>query len=224
MQNNKLIPVPDTVKLFGFLDSETINARTWINDYLSKQGVFLDPRLVNIEAVKIHLVNSLSAQGRTSADIKLFANKMGNAWRVKKHRQSKGRVSISMILENSIATKLSQMSYGKTKTEVVTQLIEGNYQAFLTKENDLKIELARQKRIQKEQREGEKIKKMFSLPQSRIQEYSVQIESLQTRTDELKKGIENLYDLIFSANEQGLKIDQQFLRKASKMYYDAIDK
>lgn len=224
MLKNEPLPYPDIIKLFNFLDSETIAARNWIKLYLAKQGVFLEPNPANIESVRVNLVQIFTSQGRTQADIELFARKMGNAWRVKKHRQSKGRVSVSLTLDNSVAAHLSQMSKGKTKTDVITRLIQGNYQEFLTQENIQKAKLAEKKNILQMQRESNKFEKRFSKPSVPTQQPSLQLELLQAKADDLRSGIAKLYDLIFSAHEQGQTIEDQFLLEATKIYYAAFNK
>ncbi|MCS6178908.1 hypothetical protein [Shewanella baltica] len=224
MLNNEPMSYPDFIKLFNFLDSETIAAMDWIKLYSAKQGVFLELNPANIESVKVNLVQILTSQGRTQADIELFARKMGNAWRMKKHRQSKGVVSLSVSLDKTIAAKLAQMCSGQTQAEVITQLVTGNYEEFLTQKNELKAKLAEEKIILKAKQASAKFEKMENKLAISAQQPTSPSDNEPAQTEELRNGIASLFDLIFTAHEQGSKIDEQLLLKATKIYYGAFAK
>ncbi|MDR6963303.1 hypothetical protein [Shewanella putrefaciens] len=224
MLNNEPMSYPDIIKLFNFLDSETIAAKDWIKLYSAKQGVFLELNPANIESVKVNLVQIFTSQGRTQADIELFARKMGNAWRMKKHRKSKGVVSLSISLDKTIAAKLAQMCSEQTQAEVITQLVTGNYEEFLTQKNELKAKLAEEKIILKAKQVSAKFEKMENKLAISAQQPTSPSDNEPAQTEELRNGIASLFDLIFTAHEQGSKIDEQLLLKATKIYYGAFAK
>ena len=224
MSTNEPISPPEFSKLFDFLDSETIAARSWLMRYLKKQGVFLNPDLPNIESVKVELANTFSQQRRAPADVRLFARNMRNAWRVRKHRLNKDVTTLSISLDKQVSNQLTQMCKGHNKTEIITRLITHNYPYFLDAQKAEKEKLAEEKQalqMEKERRlrANELQKHLLEIPLSERQ-----LESTTLEVDELKVSIAKLYDILFVANELKQKIDDAMLLEATKVYYSVFSK
>ncbi|MFB2754782.1 hypothetical protein ACE02G_14170 [Shewanella xiamenensis] len=224
MSTNEPISPPEFSKLFDFLDSETIAARSWLMRYLKKQGVFLNPDLPNIESVKVELANAFSQQRRAPADVRLFARNMRNAWRVRKHRLNKDVTTLSISLDKQVSNQLTQMCKGHNKTEIITRLITHNYPYFLDAQKAEKEKLAEEKQalqMEKERRlrANELQKHLLEIPLSERQ-----LESTTLEVDELKVSIAKLYDILFVANELKQKIDDAMLLEATKVYYSVFSK
>lgn len=224
MSTNEPISPPEFSKLFDFLDSETIAARSWLMRYLKKQGVFLNPDLPNIESVKVELANAFSQQRRAPADVRLFARNMRNAWRVRKHRLNKDVTTLSISLDKQVSNQLTQMCKGHNKTEIITQLITNNYPYFLDAQKAEKEKLAEEKKAMQMEKErkfraNELQKHLLEIPLSERQ-----LESTTLEVDELKVSIAKLYDILFVANELKQKIDDAMLLEATKVYYSVFSK
>ena len=196
----------------------------WIEKYLSKQGVFLRQELLQSEQVKFALANYFLSNNTPPSDIKLFAKKMGNAWRIRKHRENKHLVTLSISLDREVSNHLSNMCRGHTKTEVISCLIRGNYQYYLAAEKAEKEKLAENKRIRKLEQDRAKLDKLLTNSTRQVKQPEQQIDPISPHVDELKNGIAKLYDIIFLANEQGQKIDDVMLLKATKLYYNVFNK
>ena len=224
MSTNEPISPPEFSKLFDFLDSETIAARSWLMRYLKKQGVFLNPDLPNIESVKVELANAFSQQRRAPADVRLFARNMRNAWRVRKHRLNKDVTTLSISLDKQVSNQLTQMCKGHNKTEIITRLITHNYPYFLDAQKAEKEKLAEEKKAMQMEKErrlraNELQKHLLEIPLSERQ-----LESTTLEVDELKVSIANLYDILFFANDLNQKIDDAMLLEATKVYYSVFSK
>lgn len=224
MSTNEPISPPEFSKLFDFLDSETIAARSWLMRYLKKQGVFLNPDLPNIESVKVELANAFSQQRRAPADVRLFARNMRNAWRVRKHRLNKDVTTLSISLDKQVSNQLTQMCKGHNKTEIITRLITHNYPYFLDAQKAEKEKLAEEKKAMQMEKErrlraNELQKHLLEIPLSERQ-----LESTTLEVDELKVSIAKLYDILFVANELKQKIDDAMLLEATKVYYSVFSK
>lgn len=224
MSTSEPISPPEFSKLFDFLDSETIAARSWLMRYLKKQGVFLNRDLPNIESVKVELANAFSQQRRAPADVRLFARNMRNAWRVRKHRLNKDVTTLSISLDKQVSNQLTQMCKGHNKTEIITRLITHNYPYFLDAQKAEKEKLAKEKQalqMEKERRlrANELQKHLLEIPLSERQ-----LESTTLEVDELKVSIAKLYDILFVANELKQKIDDAMLLEATKVYYSVFSK
>lgn len=211
MQIQNAIPPPDLTKLFDFLDSDTPTTWKWVVGYLIKQGLTVPPQSNQFERAPLQVAKFL--QMTYQGDIKVFARKMRNAFRVRKHRKNKDVETLSISLDKATAAQLSKMSKGRKKTEVVTLLIQDNYQGFLAVERERRAQLAEAKK----HRDFEKQQKQLNM--------STKIKSqTNNATAELRDGIAALYDIIFAANESGRKIDGQTLLQATKIYYAAFAK
>lgn len=224
MDHAKLSPA-EIIDLFAFLDSETPAAQNWMGNYLTNKGILIPMKIYGTQNLKLQLANIFLSTKKSSSDIKLFARKMGNAWRVKNHRQNKNIVSLSVSLDRSVTTQLSKMSKGKKKSEVVTQLIENNYHEFLLSNERLKTKKIEAKGIRKiEERNLESHALLNRVTSSTSAELSQLLASQKQKNEDLREGIAKLYDLIFSANDQGLTIDDQTLVQATKIYYSHIER
>jgi hypothetical protein len=213
------IPYPELVKLFDFLDSDTPSSKIWVQRYLTKHGIGLSLHTYQVP-LKQYATEQVRQLGLTHTDIKLFAQRMGNAWRTRKHRQKKDVVSLSVSIEKSVADHLSIMSKGRKKADVVSMLIQNNFQAFLVEENLRKDKRAEEKRILKMQCSHAFHEKLLNRPPTE----TTQVVSQAIQAEEFKEAIAQLYDIIFSANERCEAIDDQTLIQATKIYYAAFNK
>ena len=206
------------IKLFDFLDSETLEARYWVKSYLTKQGMLAPSEaLLSVESYVFNLVNS---QIQNFSEIEKLARKMRNAWRVRRHRQNEHVRTLSVGLERSVSAKLAQMSKGTTQADVITLLIEGNYPAFLTMKNEQKVKAAEAKRILQMKRDNDRHQRLLS----KFLANATEIDNQPDLKDDLREGLANLYNIIFLANEQGRAIDDQTLLQATKIYYAVFAK
>lgn len=225
MSTNEPISPPEFSKLFDFLDSETIAARSWLIRYLKKQGVFLNPDLPNIESVRVELANAFSQQRRAPADVRLFARNMRNAWRVRKHRLNKDVTTLSVSLDKQVSNQLTQMCKGQNKTEIITRLITNNYPYFLDAQKAEKEKVAEEKQalqMEKERRlRANQLQKHLPIVKTAAEQ---QVEPMLEVVEDLKKSIAKLYDMIFLANQEKLEIDDAMLIEATKVYYSVFSK
>lgn len=218
MSKNGTITPPDFFKLFDFLISETETERIWMTNYISKKGIPTPDVFASTDNLKVHLLRFFTQNATGAANIRLTAAEMRNAWRVRKHRQSKGVVSLSISLDKTIAAKLAQMCKNQTQAEVVTQLITGNYEEL----NELKAKLAEEKIIMNARQVSAKFEKMENNLTISAQQLTPPSDNDLAQTEELRNGIASLYDLIFTTHEQGGKVDDKLLLQATKIYYDTF--
>lgn len=219
MHNLQPLSVPELVKLFEFLDSDTPTAVNWVYRYLTKQGINTTDSAIQLP-VKQLVLELVAQQIRDPGQIKLFAKKMGNAWRIRKHRQKKNVVSLSVSIDKSVADHLSMMSKGRKKADVVSMLIQNNFQAFLVEENLRKAKRAEGTRILKMQREQVLSEKPHNKPSSEI----TQVVSQANQVKECRESMAHLYEIILYAHDKGEAIDMQTLIQATKIYYAAFNK
>lgn len=220
MSKNGTITPPDFFKLFDFLISETETERIWMTNYISKKGIPTPDVFTSTDDLKVHLLRFFTQNATGAANIRLIAAEMRNAWRVRKHRQSKGVVSLSISLDKTIAAKLAQMCKNQTQAEVVTQLITGNYEEL----NKLKAKLAEEKIIMKARQVSAKFEKMENNLTISAQQLTPPSDNDLAQTEELRNGIACLYDLIFTTHEQSGKVDDKLLLQATKIYYDTFSR
>lgn len=220
MSKNGTITPPDFFKLFDFLISETETERIWMTNYISKKGIPTPDVFTSTDDLKVHLLRFFTQNATGAANIRLIAAEMRNAWRVRKHRQSKGVVSLSISLDKTIAAKLAQMCKNQTQAEVVTQLITGNYEEL----NKLKAKLAEEKIIMKARQVSAKFEKMENNLTISAQQLTPPSDNDLAQTEELRNGIASLYDLIFTTHEQSGKVDDKLLLQATKIYYDTFSR
>lgn len=209
-----ILNIERTISLFSFLESETIATRKWVINYLRKQGISFPESPGNI---RLALADLLPSIGLTESDIKLLANKMSAAWRQNKRRQNKDVEPLSVDLDKKVSKRLSEMSKGHTKAEVVTMLIENTYPNFFVNKIKLKNE---EKEIRDIKRQNAALK--VKLNEKTDATLSPQLDLRDNI--ELKDNIAKLYDLIFSANKEAKKVDDKLLLEATKIYYASFNK
>lgn len=213
MQNG--ISNPELVNLFDFLDSDTPSTVTWVMNYLIKKHFVSLPQIHPHQAVSTQVANFVI--GTYPGDIKEFARKMSNTYRVRKHRSNSDAKILSVRLDKVTSSKLAQMSKGRKKSDIVTQLIENNYQEFLASENERRAQLAEAKKQKELQKQQTQLSKSIKV--------QLQVNNQnECINEELRNGIAALYDIIFRANENGEKISEQILLEATKIYYAAFAK
>lgn len=154
------------VELFLFIDTETPATRKWVSDYLTKQGIVSYGQIPLSVDIRQHVLNQVISRYQNTSDIEKFALRMRNAWRVRRHRKSKNTKTLAVLLETDVISKLSEMSKGSTKAEIITRLVEGNYQAFLAMKNEQERKKAEAKEIAKKRKESNLLKKMMSQPKA----------------------------------------------------------
>lgn len=213
------IPYPELVKLFDFLDSDTPATINWVQRYLTKHGISISHYTYQ-GAVKQYIAEQFIPLQPTHADITLFAQRMGNAWRIRKHRQKKDVVSLSVSLDKSVANKLSQMSKEQKKADVVSMLIKENFQEFVAEKNRQKAKRTEEKRTLTMQPDQASLMQPLNQPPSE----TTQVLNQSNRAEEFREAMIHLYDIIFCANEKGEPIDDQTLIQATKIYYTAFNK
>lgn len=219
MYNFQRVTFPESIKLFEFLDSDTPAVANWVYRYLSKQGINHLGSAIQMP-VKQLVLELVEQQIRDPGQIKLFAKKMANAWRIRKHRQKKDVVSLSVSIEKSVADHLSKMSKGRKKADVVSMLIKNNFQTFLVEENLRKTKWAEEKIILKKQRQLVLSEKRHNKPSSEI----TQVVSQANQVAECMESIAHLYEIILYAHNRGEAIDNQTLIQAKKIYCAAFNK
>lgn len=225
MPTHKPFSTLEAMKLFDFFDSATPTTTNWIFDYLIKQGIPSSTPITGSQSHKQWLAELLISLGQTEDKIRLFANKMRNAWRVRNYRQKNNIVSLSVSLDRSVTTQLSQMSKGKKKADVVTQLIEDNYREFLLSNERIKTKKNEAKEIRKMAQNNLEAKSLLNMnTPCDAANFSQLLASQKQKNEELREGMAKLYDIIFLAHGQNQKVDDQLLLQATKIYYRAFDK
>lgn len=224
MSNSKPLSAPDIIKLFDFFNSDTPAALGWSQRYLARKGIQLSNTAISSQQVKNELAMHLSVTTARPDEIKQLARAMGDAWRVRKHRQSKGVSPVSLSLAKATADKLTSMSKGTTKSEIISMLIEGGYSDFLRHRAALQKHKEEQKQIAKIKRQRDNIDKLRLMTASRSEDRSNEISQLIALNEELKNQMAELYDLIFNSNEQDRAIDEKSLLKATKLYFACFNK
>ncbi|MGI2164537.1 hypothetical protein ACRN9L_00880 [Shewanella oncorhynchi] len=192
-------------ELFEFIAVNSTFNLVWEIAYLKRNEIrFNSPETtVNANDFIIWLGQELVRQGYSLSKAKELARKMRNAWRVKNCRKNNETVSLSISIERSVSERLTQMCKGEKKAEIISKLINGNYQSYLAE----KRELAKQKAEQKErlmmQKENHKFKRIMTpsracSSQSPCEELAKQLNLNKELTD----GISKLHELKNKKNEQ----------------------
>lgn len=140
--------------------------------------------------------------GRSDAEIKLFAIKLKDAWRIRTYRQKKSVVTLSVSLNKDVSDKLTRMSKNNHKANIVTLLINENYRDFLEKELQVKAMLEEKKRLS----EQNKLQKK-SIPGPKI------------KSADLVATLEHFYQIILETYNKNASISQDDFESA-KMAYD----
>ncbi|SEA10959.1 hypothetical protein SAMN04488051_101691 [Alkalimonas amylolytica] len=213
-------PIKELAKLFDFLDSDTPATQQWVHDYLVKQGLPVNTGIQLGYNVQVDTYNTVIHYFQDPAVVRIVANKMRNAWRVRKHRKQKGLVTLSISLDKDVSDQLSRMCKGEKKSEVITMLINDNYRLFLENKKEMQRQKEADKRARMLQCKNEKLKKLILNPSAEASKHDCQ----SNLENQLKDGISKLYDIIYSANEQNTVIDHQLLLLATKIYYEVFSK
>lgn len=175
-------------ELFFFIDSATPETRSWVSSYLTKQGIALPGSIPLSANIPQYLFEQLTTCLQNSSAVKEFAANMRNAWRVRKHRKQRKAKSLTISLKADVMAKLTEMSKGETLTHVITQLIEGNYPAFLNMKREIEQKKADAKEIARRNRETNKLKKMMIKPE---------VESLLiSKHSRIANNLENIVSLL----------------------------
>jgi hypothetical protein len=152
------------VELFLFIDIETPATRKWVSDYLIKQGIVSYGQIPLSFDIRQYVLNQVISRYQNTSDLEKFALRMRNAWRVRRHRKSRNTKTLAVLLEAGVISKLSEMSKGSTKAEIITRLIEGNYQTFLAMKHEQEQKIAEAKEIDRKRKELNLLKRMMSRP------------------------------------------------------------
>lgn len=152
------------LELFLFVESETPAARDWADSYLKRKGIVNHVEIPIDVYLPQFLADVTRSHFRYMADMEKFAYRMKNAWRVREHRKQKNTKPLTVFLNPDVMRKISVMSKGLTKAELITQLVEGNYQTFLARRHELELKKAEAKEIDKRRKELNQLKKMMSKP------------------------------------------------------------
>lgn len=186
----------ELVKLFDFLDSDTPATQKWVHDYLVKQGVPLNTGIPLEHNVQIDTYKMVNYHFQDPAVVRIVANKMRNAWRVRKHRKKKGLVTLSISLDKDVSDQLSRMCKGAKKSEVITMLINDSYRLFLENKKEMQRQRAAEKHARTIQHQSEKLRKKVLKPSIGVSER----DNPPSLDDELRELISKLYDKINSAS------------------------
>lgn len=162
-------------ELFGFIKSETLATRFWVRNYLIKKGISVTTEPQMQDTVDQFIEDQLNHYRLNYENKKKLAFDMANAWRRYRHRKNKNVVSLTVGLDKSVFAKLSQMGEGLTHAEIITRLVEGNYQAFLAMKNEQEQKKAEAKEIAKKRKESNLLKKMMSQPAADSSQITKQI-------------------------------------------------
>lgn len=212
MSNSGTTINSELIKVFEFLNSETPETKVWVNRYLTAHGIPAQVNIASTLPLKVELARAFGNLGMLIDSLKVFAKKMGNAWRVKKHRDKKDVVSLSVSLDKTVAIQLSQMSKCYKKAEIITKLIQDNYQEFLAKEDERKAKLAEERRIRRLERDNSKSQKQLKQLCNNSSYESDQSRALA----ELRDDINHLIKMVDVMAQQNKKNDEGSLSQKAE--------
>ena len=178
--------------LFAFLDSETPTTRKWVKGYLTKQGIALTAEIPMPVEVQSFVTNKVCSHFHNESDIEKLASKMRNAWRVRRHRMSKDARTLTISLDKSVISKLSKMSKGLTQADIITQLIEDNFNTFLAMKHEQKLKEIEAKKFAKASQDSRALRNFLSKPQLTSSETAQQLRI----ADDLKDVIGFLDEIV----------------------------
>lgn len=192
-------------ELFEFITIKSTFNLVWEIAYLKRNEISFhsSEAIVNANNFIIWLGHELVRQGYDLSKAKELARKMRNAWRVKNHRKNNGTVSLSISLERSVSEQLTQMCKGEKKAEIISKLINGNYQSYLAQKHELEKQKAEQRNILKMQKEYIKFNQIVK-PHRRcsLQSPCALLTEQLNQKKELADGISKLHNLVNEQNEQ----------------------
>lgn len=195
----------------------------FVKNYLKKQRVQFPENFFSQSHLELSLTIRLAelfvSQGLDINDVRELRRKMLGALRVAKHRKMKDYVNFSVRLEKSVYKQLSDMSGKYKRNEVITALIQQNFQSLLIQEQHTKIRV-----------EEEKNKKALATLQNQLKRLNLAsvFKALQSAasqtvsTDSLINGITQFYDIIQSSYKTGAAIDTLAFLKATKICCTAL--
>lgn len=213
----------DLLEIFAFIDSDTISDGNWLKMNLTRHCLKLGVPAIQLgyrthNTLKEQFVHAIlsSSQQVSCADIKILATKIKNAWRVRKHRKVKEFANLSLGLEPDVALKLSRMSKGHKKNDIVKMLIQGNYEEFLKQKMELKLKRIESKKVRDQEKNYLAHQKLIVSPTDEIHRANT-IERINKRKALAKKMIE----LLETANSKGVPISEEILMLATAIYENA---
>lgn len=197
-------------ELFAFLKSKTPRGLEWEIQYLRKNEIKLNTveQFKNSFDLIIWLGRELVRLGYNMQKAKELARRMRTAWRTHNSRKNGKTVSISITLTPPVAERLAQMSKGDNKSDIISKLINNNYQSYLAE----KRELAKQKAEQKEERLKKQIafqelKNTMMPPCTCSHQRPCKALTKQLNLNkELADGISKLHNLVNKQSEQQISL------------------
>lgn len=148
-------------ELFLFMESGTPAARDWADSYLKRKGIVGHIEIPIDVYLPKFLADLFISHFRYKADLEKFAYRMRNAWRVREHRKRENAKPLTVFLAPDVMKKISTMSKGSTQAELITKLVENNYEAFLAKRHELELKKTEAKLITEKRRQSNQLKKMM---------------------------------------------------------------
>lgn len=190
-------------ELFRFINNETPSVRSWLVNYLNKKGIPVTIDFQDEYTVESFLERQLNQHGFNYEGKKALARDMANAWRGYRHRKNKNVVSLTVGLDKSVFTKLSEMSKGLTQAKIITQLIEDNYPTFLADKREQERKRADEKAAAKRLKNTNLIKKMMGQTHSESSLVAKQINAAKDLKDIMIMIEEIVSELTRNDNNQG---------------------
>lgn len=192
-------------ELFAFLKSNTPRSLEWEIKYLGKNEIKLNTAEPFKDSFSLiaWLGGELVRQGYSMQKTKELARRMRTAWRTNNSRKNRKTVSISITLKSPVAEQLAQMSKGENKSDIISKLINNNYQIYVAKKHELeklKVEKRNILNMQKEQTKFNQVVK----PHRRcsLQSPCDVLKEQLNQKKELADGISKLHNLVSKQNEQ----------------------
>jgi ribosome-associated toxin RatA of RatAB toxin-antitoxin module len=220
----------DVLKIFAFIDSNTISDGDWLRMNLRKHCLELGIPAIQFgyrthNTLKEQFVLALLNSDHVMSNevIKTLATKIKTAWRVRKHRKSKQLVNVSIGLEPEVAAKLSKMCIGHKKNEIVTKLIQNNYEAVLKDKKELALKRLEAKKI----RDQHKFKIAYQENEILFQKLvvtptdEINMANSKARIDERRVLAKKMIELLETANTQGVPNREEILQLAKELYEKA---
>lgn len=213
----------DLLKIFAFIDSDTISDGVWLQANLAKHCLKLGITPMQLgyrthSSLKEQFVHALLSTGKQlrHSEIKTLASKIKTAWRVRKHRKVKEFENLSLGLEPDVALQLSKMSKGHKKNEIVKKLIQDNYQAFLKHKHEEMLKRIEAKKVRDLAKGNYDFHNLIVAPIDEINRANL-IERINERKALAKKMIE----LLETAKSEGIPISEEILKLAKEIYEKA---
>lgn len=192
-------------ELFAFLKSNTPRSLEWETKYLRKNEIKLNTAEPFKDSFSLiaWLGGELVRQGYNMQKAKELARRMRTAWRTHNSRKNGKTVSISITLTPPVAERLAQMCKDDNKSDIISKLINNNYQSYLATKHELEKQKAEQRNILKMQKEYIKFNQIVK-PHRRcsLQSPCALLTEQLNQKKELANGISKLHNLVNEQNEQ----------------------